>query len=672
MAELTEEQLREAARRAYEDGNMHVARELSTRALQIRGQRARNDDGTYGEPPEGMVFNPNTGQYTSRDLLKGNMESSNAGALGRGGLSGIMFNFDDEVRAAGRGARGFFTGEDGLGAFELERARAQQELDAEENGGWRLGGQVGGGLLPVLATAPLSVGASLGGTMARGGLLGLLEGGLFGAGRGEGTDRARTAGIDAATGGVLGLLSPALFQAGRGIYRSGRNWIKGTANPQAGSQALANTLRKSNQTPADVAQSLRSAAADGQGEYRLMDALGKAGQRRVSGIVRAGDDEAAEQLANYLELRQMDQPARVAQAVDDALGMGGRTAEQTRTALTAARDEAADINFTAARSNAAPVNLGNAMDALDDSLRGLNSLDGGITELSETAIGRKLARVRTQLQSGTYATIDFDEVLATKQELGRAIQAIKSRGQSVPPDVSRVYGALDDALEAASPSYRQANDSFRAASRVIDAVDEGAAATAPQRRAADTLDRFNAMTPDERAAARVGYGDRQLARVESNAAPTSNRARIFQSPKVSTEMGGMAAEPDRFARQMARETEMWNTQNRALQGSRTADNLMDIQAANGPTQGLLGAIRSPLDAVARGLDALAFVFRGENAPTRQAIAEALMSSDPEAALADALTRAGRSDMIEAAVEALSRTTGRETSPARDLYSPSQN
>jgi len=658
MAELTPEQRRTL-----------LAAQMRAAERRRAARDDRNPDGTYGKPPEGMVFNPETGQYTDRELLKGNMDSSTAGAAGRGVLGGMMLNFDDEVRAAGKATRGLLTGQEGLGEFELERARAQQEVDAEESGIARTAGVVGGGMLPALATAPYATGPTLAGTMGRGLGLGGLEGAAFGAGRGEGIDRGRAAAMDGTIGGLLGVAAPAVVQGARGVYRGIRNAATGTANPQAGAQAVADTVRQSGRAPAEIAGELSEAAADGQPEFRLMDALGTAGQRRVSGIVRAGDDEAAEQLSNYLETRQLGQPERVSQFTDEAFGMQGRTAEQTRAALEGARDEAADAAYSAARSNAAPVNLGNTIEAIDDALRGVNSLDGGQTALRETAIGRNLDRIRNQLQSGSYSTIDFDEVLETKQELGRAITSIRRRGEKVPPKVASVFGALDEALEEASPSYRQANDGFRQASGVIDAVDQGASATSPRQRAADTLDQFNGMTPEQQAAARVGYGDRMLGKVESNAAPTSNRARIFRSPKVAAEVEGIAIDPETFGRRLTREDAMWQTQNRALQGSRTADNLRDISAAEGPTRGLLGAIRSPVDAAARGLDALSFVMRGENAPTRQAIAEALMSDNPEAALADALTRAGRSEMIEAATEALARATGRENSPIRDLYAP---
>ena len=41
----------------------------------------KNPDGTYGKPPEGMVLNPNTGQFTSRELLANTMAPNAAGSI---------------------------------------------------------------------------------------------------------------------------------------------------------------------------------------------------------------------------------------------------------------------------------------------------------------------------------------------------------------------------------------------------------------------------------------------------------------------------------------------------------------------------------------------------------------------------------------------------------------
>ncbi len=73
-----------------------------------------NPDGTYGQPPEGMVLNPNTGQMTSRDLMKNNIEPSRLDAVGKGFMQGFSLNSTDE---------GFGVVSD----FARERFRAEDE-----------------------------------------------------------------------------------------------------------------------------------------------------------------------------------------------------------------------------------------------------------------------------------------------------------------------------------------------------------------------------------------------------------------------------------------------------------------------------------------------------------------------------------------------------------------
>jgi hypothetical protein len=99
---------------------------------------------------------------------------------------------------------------------------------------------------------------------------------------------------------------------------------------------------------------------------------------------------------------------------------------------------------------------------------------------------------------------------------------------------------LDNALETASDAYRAANDGFRTASGVIAAVDEGAAMARPRARAADTTATFAQMTPEQQAAARAGYADPIIARVEGSAS-TTNVTRPLTADKYAREFPVMAA-----------------------------------------------------------------------------------------------------------------------------------
>lgn len=608
----------------------------------------QNPDGSYGQPPEGMVLNPNTGQMTDRSLLANsygmNRNISNAESAVGGFARGSTFGFNDEILG---GVNAIIPGKGTASEryeFGREAARAQEDAQQAENPNFFLGGEIGGAGMSALTyglpTSGLrSLAASgLGGRIGAGTIVGAGEGLTYGLGTGEGAaDRMKNAAKYGTAGAALGAAVPIGMDAAKWTGRTigdftfgGIDAVTGRASQSRANRALARTLLKSGKTVDDLDSALSAASREGQPDFRAMDALGKPGQRRANALVRSGGD-GAEEISDFLMQRQMDQGDRVISIVDEAMGSGGTTADKTRAALTTARDDAADVAYNAARGNARPVQMGDVADAFDDALRGVNSLDGGNTALAETAIGRKLANLRKQIASNQYSTVFFDDVLETKQELGRAIEAIKKGGRKVPPAVAKVYGALDDALEGASDMYRTANDEFRTASRVIDSVDEGKN-IAMRGRYEDTVPRFQGMTPEQQAAARVGYGDTVVNEIQRNKATAPNTVRNLNSTKRRNELAAMSLDPARTAQSVGRENAMQTTFDTAMTGSRTADNLSDIADLNGVDAGPVLTLLSGQPKAAalqlgqRGINAAT----GMNQNTRQLIAWALLSNNADA------------------------------------------
>jgi hypothetical protein len=339
-----------------------------------------------------------------------------------------------------------------------------------------------------------------------------------------------------------------------------------------------------------------------------------------------------------------------------------RSAAQAKSALEDARKERADIAFDAARGNAAPVDVRGAIGVIDDRIGGMKG--AGITGDS---IDAKLARYRSRLAgdgkglgpdvSGAELS-DFDRVLGVKQDVQDDIgAAVRAGRKNEARELGKLAAKLDSALEESSPSYRAANDQFRAASRVIDSVDTGAH-MASRGRAADNVPAFQAMTPDMQSAARLGYGDDLLNKMERVTAPTSNRAKPLQSLKREAEADAMAINPQLYRERLQRENQMWETQNRALGGSRTADNEADKAAMGDLAGGAMGAVQSAAnlrfgDAAMRLTGALGRVAKGQNEATRNLIVEALLSSDPRAIL-PAIQQANRSQATRRIIEALLR------------------
>jgi hypothetical protein len=171
------------------------------------------------------------------------------------------------------------------------------------------------------------------------------------------------------------------------------------------------------------------------------------------------------------------------------------------------------------------------------------------------------------------------------------------------------------------------------------------------------------MTAPQQGAARVGYGDKMLDQLERVTSPTSNRAKPLQSPKRTMEASAMAQDYPLYADRLGRENTMWETQSRALGGSRTADNLADKQAIEGLAGGAMGAMRSAAnfqigDAVAKIAELLGPVAKGQNTATRNLIAQALLAGDASV-LAPAIAQATKSAKVRRAIEAVIRQPLRE-------------
>jgi len=578
---------------------------------------------------------------------------------------GMSFGLGDEASGAIAGIKSMMGGGEYLPAYRAERddARADMATISERYPNAATGGYLTGAAIPAITAGPLATGESMLGTMGRSGLLGMTEGGLQGAGNADGR------GIVGETikGGLIGLgagiAAPAVIGAAtlakRGVFE-GLPQMFGKSSQTKANRAIADALMRSGKTAPDVDALIAAAAREGQPEFRLMDALGLPGQRAANGLTRAGG-APGDEVAEFLSTRQAGQGERVGSFVEDAFDVKGTTAAKTQTGLIDARSTAADAAYDAARGNAAPVNLNDTIDVIDTLTKRDPIL--GESALADTVIGKRLKALRAQMTNGDQQLIDFDSVLNIKQDMFTTMEALRKSGKTVPKELSDVYGALDAALEGSSDMYRTANDGFRSASKVIDAVDEGAL-MATRGRAADNVPRFGAMAAAEQGAARTGYGDRLLSELENMKYPSTNRALITGSEKRTAEAAAMATDPQLYSSRIARERTMWDTQDKALKGSQTANNQADMVAMDGISGEAMQAGKAAAnlqfgDMVQKVAGALGPILKGQNEPTRMLIAQALMSSNAGQVLAPAIAQATKSAGVRRILEALLRQPMRE-------------
>jgi hypothetical protein len=254
------------------------------------------------------------------------------------------------------------------------------------------------------------------------------------------------------------------------------------------------------------------------------------------------------------------------------------------------------------------------------------------------------------LSDGNSQVTDFDTLFRAKLDLDDMIQRAEGQGAGNRAHyLSRVQGLVDQALADASEGYVGARDAFAGASRRIEAVDAGSAASRISRRAQDTIPEFEAMPPGEQVDFRAGYIDPLIARLEgASSSPTTNKARMLQTPKFEAELPAFAA-PERggqLADRIAREQTMFRTANAALGNSKTADNLADAADMNQFDPAVIGRLvrGDPIGAITTGLSKVLGTVTGQPPSVVERLSRVLMETNPDVAL----------DVLRAGTQQLSR------------------
>ena len=553
-----------------------------------------------------------------------------AAGLARGGTFGLS---DELAAGAGSLTRGVPYDQ------ELQRVRQSEQISREAAPGQALAGEIAGGLTTGLGAASLlKPAASTIGRVGQAAGLGAGEGALYGFGTGEGAEGRS---VGAATGGTLGAALGAASVPAAALATRAVGGVKNVLSRalRSGSKVerklnrrLAAELRAAGQTDDEILDALTAAQRQGQDVFTVADAMGIRGQRLVRGIAR-GTGEGSQEIQDYLQKRQAGQSERVSQFIEDAFGIKG-TAKQREAALKAARAKAANEAYGEARKSAGPVNAKSVVDSIDDRI-------GTVGDIPETGDSTDVlfAKFRKRLTGkGDEGLTDFSRILGVKQDIQDAIGAATRAGRNNQArELQPLVDQIDEALEAASPAYRAANDQFAEASRVIEQIAEGGRAAAPRARAADVADQFGSLSPDQQGAFRQGFADPLLNRIEG-ATPTTNVAGRLTAPGVQQKIGTVAQDPQTLLSQIGREQQMAQTLGAAVGGSPTAQATADVAQFGGGR--LAQAIRGPQEAVLGAVGDLVERFRGATADQVQSeLSRILISRGADAE--QALRRAGQ-------------------------------
>lgn len=559
--------------------------------------------------------------------------------------NGATFGFGDKAIA---GVRSLFTGKSY--ADELAEQRRQTEGSRRRSGLAGTAAELAGGvraLGPLAArgfTATRFAGAAAPGLPRLAALTGgaAADGAVIGGVSALGNDSDVATGV--ATGALIGGITPGALAILRNTFAP---LFARLAPNRAANAAIENLVARSGRTPQQIVQDLETAAREGQGgSYTVADALGNPGQRMLSTVARTPGD-ARRQVVEALEQRQAGQGRRISRFLEEGFGTP-QTAAQTETARTAARRASGNLNYGDARAQAGAVDTSRAIQELDQIVRpGVTPLIG--TGAADNGVYATLSRMRALLGRGNTQVSDFDRAFMAKQEM----DAIIEQGGVAANLLRPARNALDEALETASAPYANARNSYRQASREIDAVDIGRNA-ARRGRVEDTIPQFQGMTAGEQSGFRAGYVD-PLIEATQGAAVGVNKARPLINDATAAEFPVFAA-PGRGAqlqRQLGREQTMFETRNHALGGSRTADNLADQAEMSLIDPTILGNIvTGNWGAAAASLGRQSIANLQGLAPSvRNRIATFLLERVPNAAgqrMADALMQGRRLTQREAA------------------------
>lgn len=437
--------------------------------------------------------------------------------------------------------------------------------------------------------------------------LGALSGGL------DAKDGDRAQG--AITGGLLGGGLSAVAPIAMYPFQKAGHALWSYLKPQSAAEAqFVNAMLEARQTPAALQSSLQRAVAEGQGSvYTPADALGKAGREKLTVVTKSpgpGRTDAEEFLVN----RQLGAGRRTTSAVQEGFN-APVTADAARARAVQFRNDQAGVNYGRARADVAgPVNLTPAIDLADNYLApGVNRV---ISQgaMPENTVTRAVENARSLLSDGRVQISDFGRAFNAKRDLDSMIGAATT-SNAQREQLKPIRDAIDDALAKASPTYSAARDTYRRQSNEIRALgldpDSPAHVGAKAHsggRVEDTIPAFNALTPGEQQAARIGYSDRIIRQIQDT---PGNKARFVETDWGRAELPAFAApgRGDRMMSRLQRENEMHKTMNRALGGSPTFENMANDAgareaidfAANVATGNHVGAVRQIVGQFSSGL-----------------------------------------------------------------------
>lgn len=264
-----------------------------------------NPDGTYGQPPEGMVLNPATGQMEDlQSPINPNIPQGGANALGLGVGQGAGFNLLDEASAALTVPFG------GDYDYNLARMRESERRASSDHPVAYYGGSVGGALGTgaglasggLSATnAAINAGWRLPAVSVASGLEGGALGAAYGFGAGDGAEGRLTGARDGgALGAGIGVVTPGIIAGASKAFQKVRAPFQTSPERAAAAKVLESEgvpLTAGQKTGSKWLQYRESELGGGKAAELMDDqakAFTEAAMRRAGGNGLASSDNMAD------------------------------------------------------------------------------------------------------------------------------------------------------------------------------------------------------------------------------------------------------------------------------------------------------------------------------------------------------------------------------------------
>lgn len=565
---------------------------------------------------EGYTVNSFVGAMNRQKETGGIERPGNAA---RAAAQGLLFNFADEAEA---GIRSLLPGQ-GTYSQNLAAIRGGLEDYRSDSPVTSTVAELGGAVAPAVAgllLAPFTGGTSTAATanavrtapslfnqMKTGAKIGAVTGAVSGAGASEGGigNRLQGAVQGAGIGTVAGGAVPVAMSAGRAVVEKGKDILgrSGADAARKSDELIMKSMRRDDLTPFGIQRQINENARIGAKPETLAD-LGGANLRGRAAAAANVPGPTKQRAENFLTERVRGQSERLADDLQMTMGEKLENTNKLIAQIVEERSKQADPMYKAAYAKAPIVNDDKITKMLElPKFKEAYARAQRIAELE----GRELPQIfRLQYDNAGQLLRDAEGLpvlgplerapdLQTldyiKRGLDDAIGTGAAKGSLGRTEIGALKKARREFIERVDEvgpdEYKQARQVFAGHSEAKEALESGRNVfMMPENDWREVAEEFAKMTPLEKQMFRRGVVDASRIRMNqsSNEVGTARDVtRVFGSKETMNRLRDVFPDEESFGlfkSNLQRESQMVNTRNKVITGSRTTPLAQDIDDTN--------------------------------------------------------------------------------------------